>query len=82
MTEKREVSIGEFIKKYGKPYDSETDDYNVSPFQENIDDASKSSEIFNVHKYWTKQDPYVVKDILNIIQSREILYLMLSLALE
>lgn len=61
MTEKREISIGEFIKKYGKPYDSETDDYNASPFQENIDDASKSSEIFNVHKYWTKQDPYVVK---------------------
>lgn len=53
--------ISEFIKKYGKPYNAETDDYEVSPFQENIDNASKSSKIYNMHMYWTKQDPYVVK---------------------
>ncbi|MDI7259427.1 MAG: DNA methyltransferase [Thermodesulfobacteriota bacterium] len=50
--------LSEFIKKYGKPYDP---DYNVPPFQENIDNASKSSAIYNMHMYWTKQDPYVVK---------------------
>jgi hypothetical protein len=53
--------IAEFIKKYGKPYDLETDNYDVPPFQENIDNASKSSAIYNMHMYWTKQDPYVVK---------------------
>ena len=53
--------LSEFIKKYGKPYDSDTDDYDVPPFQENIDNASKSSAIYNMHMYWTKQDPYVVK---------------------
>ncbi len=53
--------LSEFIKKYGKPYDPENDDYDVPPFQENIDNASKSSAIYNMHMYWTKQDPYVVK---------------------
>jgi DNA modification methylase len=53
--------IVEFIKKYGKPYNPETDNYGVTPFQENIDNASKSSKIYNMHMYWTKQDPYVVK---------------------
>ena len=53
--------LSEFIKKYGKPYDSDTDNYDVPPFQENIDNASKSSALYNMHMYWTKQDPYVVK---------------------
>ncbi len=53
--------LTEFIKKYGKPYDPETDDYDVPPFQKNIDNASKSSKIYNMHMYWTKQDPYVVR---------------------
>lgn len=57
----KEISFEEFIKKYGKPYDPDTDDYDVQPFQENIDNASKSSKIYNMHMYWTKQDPYVVK---------------------
>ena len=39
----KEISVEEFIKKYGKPYHPETDDYDVPPFQENIDNASKSS---------------------------------------
>lgn len=57
-------SITEFIKKYGKPYDTETDDYDVGPFQKNFDNASKSSKIYNMHMYWTKQDPYVVKQFI------------------
>ncbi len=56
--------LAEFIKKYGKPYDPETDDYNVGPFQKNFDNASKSSKIYNMHMYWTKQDPYVVKEFI------------------
>jgi len=53
--------LSKFIDKFGKPYKLEDDDYEVEPFQENIDDASKSSAIYNMHMYWTKQDPYVVK---------------------
>jgi len=57
-------SIAEFIKKYGKPYDPETDDYDTGPFQKSFDNASKSSKIYNMHMYWTKQDPYVVKQFI------------------
>jgi len=35
--------LSEFIKKYGKPYDPDIDDYDVPPFQENIDNTSKCS---------------------------------------
>ena len=57
-------NLAEFIKKYSKPYDPETDDYDVGPFQKNFDNASKSSKIYNMHMYWTKQDPYVVKEFI------------------
>ena len=57
-------SIAEFIKKYGKPYYPEMDDYDTGPFQKSFDDASKSSAIYNMHMYWTKQDPYVVKQFI------------------
>ena len=57
-------SLTEFIKKYGKPYDPKMDDYDVGPFQKNFDNASKSSKIYNMHMYWTKQDPYVVKQFI------------------
>lgn len=57
-------SLTEFIKKYGKPYDPKTDDYEVGPFQKSFDNASKSSAIYNMHMYWTKQDPYVVKQFI------------------
>jgi len=53
--------VKEFFKKYSNPYNPGTDDYNILPFQENIDNASKSSAIYNMHMYWTKQDPYVVQ---------------------
>jgi len=56
--------VTEFIKKYGKPYDPETDDYDVGPFQKSFDNASKSSAIYNMHMYWTKQDPYVIKQFI------------------
>jgi len=55
------MEISEFIRKYGKPYDPATDNYDVPPFQENIDNASKSSHIYHAQRYWTKQDPYTVK---------------------
>ncbi|MBT9159327.1 MAG: DNA methyltransferase [Dehalococcoidia bacterium] len=56
--------LAEFIRDYGKPYDPETDDYNVPPFCKSFDQASKSSKIYNMHMYWVKQDPYVVKEFI------------------
>lgn len=61
MGDKEYLTIEDFLQKYGTPYDPENDSYEVPPFQENIDDASKSSAIYNMHMYWTKQDPYVVR---------------------
>jgi len=61
MREKEDITIEEFLQKCSTPYNPENDSYEVPPFQENIDDASKSSAIYNMHMYWTKQDPYVVK---------------------
>lgn len=61
MREKEDITIEEFLQKCSTPYNPENDSYDVPPFQENIDDASKSSAIYNMHMYWTKQDPYVVK---------------------
>lgn len=58
------LGVAEFICEYGKPYDPETDDYNVPPFSRNFDQASKSSKIYNMHMYWVKQDPYVVKEFI------------------
>lgn len=56
--------IGEFIARYGKPYDPETDSYEKPPFQKSFEAASKSSKIYNMHMYWTKQDPYVVREFI------------------
>jgi len=55
------MDVAEFIHTYGKPYDPAADDYNVPPFQENVENASKSSRIYHAQRYWTKQDPYTVK---------------------
>ncbi len=59
-----ELTVAEFLKKYSKPYDSKDDTYNVQPFSKSFDDASKSSKIYNMHMYWTKQDPFVVKQFI------------------
>ena len=61
MDKKNDIAVEEFIKNYCTPYDPEVDNYDVPPFQESIDNASKSSKIYMMHMYWTKQDPYVVK---------------------
>jgi 16S rRNA G966 N2-methylase RsmD/DNA-directed RNA polymerase subunit RPC12/RpoP len=58
------LGVARFIQKYGKPYDPETDDYDVPPFSKSFDQASKSSKIYNMHMYWVKQDPYVVKEFI------------------
>jgi DNA modification methylase len=52
--------IEEFIKKYGKPYDEETDDYHREPFAEDVEE-DKHDLIYNIHSYHTKVPPKAIK---------------------
>lgn len=45
--------ITEFIKKYGTPYDEETDDYQCEPFAADVSEG-KNDPIYNAHSYHTK----------------------------
>lgn len=45
--------IEDFIKHYGKPYDSETDDYRREPFAADVSEG-KNDPIYNAHSYHTK----------------------------
>lgn len=48
--------VTEFVKKHGKPYDSNNDKYKKEPFASDIR-ASKVSPIYNAHSYHTKVPP-------------------------
>ena len=45
--------IGDFIKHYGKPYDSNTDPYRREPFASDVSEG-KNDPIYNAHSYHTK----------------------------
>lgn len=45
--------IEDFIKKYGKPYDEDTDDYHREPFAADVSEG-KNDPIYNAHSYHTK----------------------------
>lgn len=45
--------IEDFIKKHGKPYDEETDDYKKEPFAADVSEG-KNDPIYNAHSYHTK----------------------------
>lgn len=49
----------EFIRKYGKPYDPENDDYDVGPFVADIKEG-KNDPIYNAHSYHTKVPPRAI----------------------
>src|SRR5262249_17822936 len=67
MSEKREfpiplasdAEIAEFIARYGKPYDPETDDYERAPFVADIREG-KNGPIYNAHSYHTKVPPRAI----------------------
>ena len=46
--------LGKFVRKYGKPYDPEKDDYERAPFAEEIV-VSKADPIYDMHTYWSKK---------------------------
>jgi len=45
--------IAEFIEKWGKPYEEETDDYHREPFVADVSEG-KSDAIYRAHSYHTK----------------------------
>lgn len=49
-------NLRRFIEEHGKPYDPETDAYNVMPFDKPIT-TTKATAIYNMHAYWSKK-PY------------------------
>jgi len=45
--------INDFIERYGKPYDPETDSYHREPFVSDVSEG-KNDPIYNAHSYHTK----------------------------
>ncbi len=45
--------IADFIRRYGKPYDPEMDDYRREPFAADVSEG-KNDPIYNAHSYHTK----------------------------
>lgn len=66
--------IKEFIKKYGTPYDEETDDYHCEPYAADVSEG-KSDAIYNAHTYHTKV-PYkaIMRYILHYTEPNDLVF--------
>jgi DNA modification methylase len=51
-----DTTFQDFITKYARPYNQETDDYDCPPFATDIKEG-KNDPIYNVHSYHTKVPP-------------------------
>jgi hypothetical protein len=47
-------NLRRFVEEHATPYDPETDDYNVPPFDKPIT-TTKATAIYNMHTYWSKK---------------------------
>lgn len=47
-------NLRKFVEEHATPYDPETDDYNVPPFDQPIT-TTKATAIYNMHTYWSKK---------------------------
>ena len=47
-------NLRRFVEEHATPYDPETDDYNVPPFNQAIT-TTKATAIYNMHTYWSKK---------------------------
>jgi 16S rRNA G966 N2-methylase RsmD len=47
-------NLRKFVEEHTTPYDPETDDYNVPPFDHPIT-TTKATAIYNMHTYWSKK---------------------------
>ena len=53
-------NLRRFVEEHSTPYDPETDDYNVPPFDQPITTA-RSTAIYNMHTYWSKKPPDAIR---------------------
>ena len=55
--------LGEFVETHvrERPYDSESDDYNVKAFDKPIT-TTKATAIYNMHTYWSKKPHTAIKE--------------------
>ena len=66
--------IQDFIKKYGKEYDSKTDDYHKEPFTLDVAEG-KNDPIYNAHSYPTKIPPNaIIPQILHYTEPGDIIF--------
>jgi DNA modification methylase len=47
-------NLRKFVEEHATPYDPETNDYNVPPFDQPIT-TTKATAIYNMHTYWSKK---------------------------
>jgi DNA modification methylase len=47
-------NLGRFVEEHATPYDPDTDDYNIPPFDQPIT-TTKATAIYNMHTYWSKK---------------------------
>ena len=47
-------NLRRFVEEHATPYDPETDDYNLPPFDQPIT-TTKATAIYNMHTYWSKK---------------------------
>ncbi|MBP9040763.1 MAG: hypothetical protein KBF64_03210, partial [Anaerolineaceae bacterium] len=47
-------NLRKFVEEHATPYDPETDDYDVPPFDKPIT-TTKATAIYNMHTYWSKK---------------------------
>lgn len=47
-------NLRRFVEEHSRPYDPETDNYNVPPFDQPIT-TTKATAIYNMHTYWSKK---------------------------
>ncbi|MEI7990261.1 MAG: DNA methyltransferase, partial [Chloroflexota bacterium] len=47
-------NLQKFVEEHAKPYDPETDHYDVPPFDQPIT-TTKATAIYNMHTYWSKK---------------------------
>ncbi len=52
--------IEEFIQEYGKPYDETTDNYDIEPYTDDVEE-DKHGLIYNIHGYHTKVPPKAIE---------------------
>lgn len=54
-------NLRRFVEEHATPYDPETDDYHVPPFDKPIT-TTKATAIYNMHTYWSKKPHDAIRE--------------------